>query len=168
MAEPGTVSRLKRFYEDAITGVPDYREPLAKRRFFGYDTTTVYPNTRSMDSVGPFTVPSPGGSGVYDVQALWRQINNQEVAARKTRRNSRSLDAYQRAFFAVFPDKLPLHVEGYPIRLSFQERELWNRVKPAGRKRLIRRYKPRRYRRPTAVRFVRGGRGRAGTYRRRR
>ena len=70
--------------------------------------------------------------------------SNRETAARKPRRQGRSLDAYQRAFFAVFPHYLPYHVEGYPIRLTFQERELWNRVKPASRKRMYRRYKPRR------------------------
>ena len=97
-----------------------------------------------MDSVGPFTVPAPDGSMPYDVKELWREINNRETAARKTRRQGRSLDAYQRAFFAVFPHYLPYHVEGCPIRLTFQERELWNRVKPASRKRMYRRYKPRR------------------------
>jgi len=179
----GNTRRLKRLLEDQGAFKSFYQNPSFGRRF---DPDLVGPSPSKyqrnavlgsiarndasigMSGYGPFTVPAPSGGQPYDLGALWREINGREVAARKSRRDSRSLDAYQRAFFGTFPDLLPLHVEGYPIRLTYEQRELWNRVKPAGRKRMARRYKPRRaYRRRAPVRRAPVRRRRAGTYRRR-
>lgn len=168
----GNTRRLKRLLEDQ-PGFPSfYANPSFGRHFdpdlVGSSVKRSRPSLSPVMSVyGPFTVPSPSGAMPYDLNALWREINDREVGARKTRRSARTLDAYQRAFFATFPEKLPLHVEGYPIRLTYEERELWNRVKPASRKRFTRRFRPRRvYRRRAPQRGV-ARRGRAGTYRRR-
>lgn len=162
MAEPGTVSELRKFYDNFYKslGSKSLRGPIpgaAKRYRENVAEATIEALSKRRRTgearmeYGPFTVPAPEGGMPYDVKALWHEINNREVKARAQRSAGRTLDAYQRAFFATFPHYLPYHVNGYPIRLTYSEKALWNRVKPARRRRRF----IRRRRAPVRRRVVR-------------
>lgn len=152
MAEPGRVAELTKLFEgtrhyyspgtDTVsfpTSVGGYSanvEPgLLRRRFREAVESELPPAKRLRMDVpyGPFTAPSPAGK-VYDVNALWKKIMKNEREHRAARALKRPLDAYQRDFFAIFPHYLPYHVDGYPIRLTYEEKKLWNRIKPRRRR----------------------------------
>jgi len=170
----GNTARLKRLLEDQGAFDSFYQNPSFGRH---YDPNVVAQPAQYRrgnageriavapmgDLFSPYSVGAPPGGRLQNLRELWNNINARDVAARLKRNQNKTLSVYQRAFFSTFPHYLPYHEQGYPIRLTFEERELWNRVKPRSRKIVRRRRAPARrapYRR-------RAGYTRKRTYRRR-